>query len=651
VKSTDAGGLTDTDTVAITVSPVNDAPTASPTQQTGTEDTALVLAWSAFGVADVDSPVSSLGVKITSLPADGVLQYYNGTAWVAVTVNQTISQTVVAAGYLRFVPDANESGADIYGGSGVGNKQADYATFTFTATDGSLNSASATMHIDIAPVADAPSLTVTAVTPALATGQGLTLDTWSNVWIQNNAAGSGLDNPGYLATLVSSGVLPTPTSSTTATAVSKPGSTDLAVNTLVHYSGFIYLEAGKTYTFSGTNDDTFFMTVGGTHTALYGTWGTNAGATVTGTSFTPTQSGYYAIDAYAHNQSGNGNFNVLLSDGSTAKTLNSTNFHLYTNLADITDDGVRLSNLQSDGQGGYYYQADASNQGDIGEAIPLSTIAAALTDTDGSEVLSVTISGIPAGTTLTDGTHTYTNTGTSAATSPDLSGWNLSSLSLSGLTSSGTYTLQVNATSTEQSSSPLSTASVTQSLNVVVHGSVTPTYSFPTDPNANTKTDSITGDTTNDVLVGGAGNDSLSGGAGNDILVGNAGNDTLNGGTGNDTLIGGAGADQFNFNTTLNASTNVDTITDFVSGTDKIGLSSSIFSGLGSSITSSELTVVSGGGATTSVGSAVRLIYDSTTGNLYYDSNGGSSASRTLFATLGTTTHPTSVLYTDFVLI
>ncbi|MEZ5643432.1 MAG: hypothetical protein R3E70_15635 [Burkholderiaceae bacterium] len=115
--------------------------------------------------------------------------------------------------------------------------------------------------------------------------------------------------------------------------------------------------------------------------------------------------------------------------------------------------------------------------------------------------------------------------------------------------------------------------------------------------------------------------------------------------------MGGAGADQFNFNTTLNASTNVDTITDFVSGTDKIGLSSSIFSGLGSSITSSELTVVSGGGATTSVGSAVRLIYDSTTGNLYYDSNGGSSASRTLFATLGTTTHPTSVLYTDFVLI
>jgi hypothetical protein len=60
-------------------------------------------------------------------------------------------------------------------------------------------------------------------------------------------------------------------------------------------------------------------------------------------------------------------------------------------------------------------------------------------------------------------------------------------------------------------------------------------------------------------------------------LIGGSGNDTLNGGLGNDTLTGGAGADTFVFSSKL-AATNTDTITDFVSGVDKIQLSKSVFS-------------------------------------------------------------------------
>ena len=48
------------------------------------------------------------------------------------------------------------------------------------------------------------------------------------------------------------------------------------------------------------------------------------------------------------------------------------------------------------------------------------------------------------------------------------------------------------------------------------------------------------------------------------------------GGTGNDTLTGGAGADKFVFASALNSLTNVDTITDFVSGTDKLVLDDSV---------------------------------------------------------------------------
>ena len=71
----------------------------------------------------------------------------------------------------------------------------------------------------------------------------------------------------------------------------------------------------------------------------------------------------------------------------------------------------------------------------------------------------------------------------------------------------------------------------------------------------------------------------LIGDSGDDILRGIAGNDTLNGGLGNDTLTGSAGADTFVFNTKLGP-TNVDTITDYASGVDKIQLSKSVFSKL-----------------------------------------------------------------------
>ena len=155
----------------------------------------------------------------------------------------------------------------------------------------------------------------------------------------------------------------------------------------------------------------------------------------------------------------------------------------------------------------------------------------------------------------------------------------------------------------------------------------------------------------NDRVYGGTGNDTLNGGNGNDTLYGGAGNDTLYGGAGNDILTGGAGADRFVFNTALNASSNADTIMDFSSAQgDAIALANSIFS-LGSSgnLAANRLAVVTSGGDSVSVGSNVRVIYDSSTGNLYYDSNGGNSNSRTLFATLDN--KPSTLSVNDFVLI
>lgn len=79
----------------------------------------------------------------------------------------------------------------------------------------------------------------------------------------------------------------------------------------------------------------------------------------------------------------------------------------------------------------------------------------------------------------------------------------------------------------------------------------------------------------NDTVIGFDGNDTLLGGAGNDLIDGMADDDRLVGGVGKDTLTGGEGHDTFVFNsgdTGATASTR-DVITDFVSGADKIDLS------------------------------------------------------------------------------
>lgn len=83
-----------------------------------------------------------------------------------------------------------------------------------------------------------------------------------------------------------------------------------------------------------------------------------------------------------------------------------------------------------------------------------------------------------------------------------------------------------------------------------------------------------------DLLRGGAGHDRLFGGAGHDVLDGGTGDDQLWGGTGHDRLTGGAGNDQFVFYAPLAAATNVDELTDFQPGADRIVLSRAIFSAL-----------------------------------------------------------------------
>ncbi|BBP68134.1 hypothetical protein PHLH6_01380 [Pseudomonas sp. Seg1] len=436
VTVTDGGNYSNTATTTVNVVAVNDAPVAAPSNVTGTEDTPLVLGWSTFGVTDVDSPASSLGIKITQLPGEGKLQYLDGSTWKDVANNQTFTKADIDAGKLRFMPDANESGVNGYGGTGMGNNQADYAQIKFQPTDGQLLGNTGTVKIDITPVADAPTVSVA---DNSVKSTGLIKEVWTGL-SGLGTSGNGADSTTLKNVIDGAG---TPNSSGSVTNVQSDGS--VAAGTASKTSGLIYLEAGKTYTFSGVADDSLLITIGGKNVAS-GTWG--AGGAING-SFTPTTSGYYTLDIYHHNQSGPGSYDVNLSvNGSAPIDLSSAGVPIYTGVQDLVNSGVTVSDLHgTNGEG--YYDGYKLNTGAEGTTVKLSAISTALTDTDGSETLSVKISGAPVGSVLSDGAgHTFTVTASNGEA--NVTGWNLGSLTVTPPTYyNGQFNLTVTSTSTE----------------------------------------------------------------------------------------------------------------------------------------------------------------------------------------------------------
>jgi Ca2+-binding RTX toxin-like protein len=138
--------------------------------------------------------------------------------------------------------------------------------------------------------------------------------------------------------------------------------------------------------------------------------------------------------------------------------------------------------------------------------------------------------------------------------------------------------------------------------------------------------------------VNGTGNsldNAITGGSGANVLNGSSGNDTLSGGAGNDNLTGGSGSDEFVFSSWFTS--NVDTITDFSSGTDIVALDDDIFwslAGLGSpAFALPGANFVANAGGVSGDGDDF-ILYDTSTGRLYYDSDGNGALSRVHFATL-----------------
>jgi Ca2+-binding RTX toxin-like protein len=122
----------------------------------------------------------------------------------------------------------------------------------------------------------------------------------------------------------------------------------------------------------------------------------------------------------------------------------------------------------------------------------------------------------------------------------------------------------------------------------------------------------------------------LYGEGGDDYLFGGAGNDLLDSGFGSDLLNGGAGADTFRFSTALGAG-NVDTVQDFSGAEgDRIVLSRSVFAAAGYDALASSAFAL-GTAATTA---AHRIVYNQSTGDLFYDADGAGGMAAVKFAVI-----------------
>ncbi|MBJ6948247.1 cadherin-like domain-containing protein, partial [Vibrio cholerae] len=331
----------------------------------------------------------------------------------------------------------------------------------YVVTDPQKGTSTAVVEVTVNPVADQPDLSLEAPQVTLPS-QAFDVYKWDGVVIApiygNGNGVSGSELIKVIATLNKE-------NSTQSTMANAQDSSSYATsaNQAVLLTGLVYLEAGVSYDFVGRGDDSLAITIG-SKLVDEGRWG--AGATLKGEAFVPTESGYYPISIYHHNQNGQGNFDVNVSiGGAAAVDLSSSNLSIVSDLDSLTSSGIRTSGAKVDVNGFEFYDIYQVNEGRQDTAIPLSEIKASLNDNDGSETLSIALTGIPNGATISDGTNSVTITDNQSV---DVTNWSLNSLVVTPPDGSHEdFTIKVTVTSTEKANNDQAESTV--DIHVIVH--------------------------------------------------------------------------------------------------------------------------------------------------------------------------------------
>jgi|GEM_PF-1299943 len=281
--------------------------------------------------------------------------------------------------------------------------------------------------------------------------------------------------------------------------------------------------------------------------------------------------------------------NSSYADGTD--TLQGVEYLAFKIKTDDTDDGI--TSLNSFGSGGTGGTGGSGGSGGNNNVPGIE-----LSDFDVKQVK--VLSGTDNSDTLTGGNTKGAADTLQAGNGNDLYVALGNSLIIYETDTGGNDTLQV-STSHVDLSQPYSNANKIKGLNNIENVELT-----------GKKALKLTGNDQDNILIGNDGANKIIGGAGSDIIAG---------GLGKDKLTGGEGSDIFLFKDSLSKK-NVDVITDFDSGTDKIRLSSVIFKDLDAD-NDGIINFESGYGLKSAhTDTASFIVYDTKSGKLYYDEAG-----------------------------
>jgi len=400
--------------------PVNDhAPESTGGAVITCEDTSYTFLTSDFDFTDLDGDTLQ-SVRLDSLPADGVI-YLDG---VAVSVGSEISVSDISGGLMTFEPALHESGRDEYNQTGTGDQRGDYTTFEFSVSDGvNWSSASATMNIDVSPVADDVALTVENMTTSVTT-----ID---HTNVANTDAGFTVTaynvdgSQGSLVQVDEYGVQGFGVSG----AASNGSDDELGYDSQTGQSEKIVVEM-----------DTAVSAVDVAFAWLHG--GESAGYS-------------FYLDGVEVGSSGHTGGSDGIDPPRTLSPENGSEFdeiHFYA-VGDGSD--WVINEIRFDQTG-----STSNTEVNVGESTHLA-ITAALIDQDGSESLTaLSVTDIPVGMTLTDGVNTFTSS--SGSQSVDVLGWDYDQLQLDVPaiyeTADPDYTLNIVAASEENLASAVTPA-------------------------------------------------------------------------------------------------------------------------------------------------------------------------------------------------
>ena len=427
----DNEGLTDSTaaTATITVNAVNDVPVTATNTVTTIEDSSTTITLTA---TDIDSTVSYF--TIDSLPADGTLystylgEGNSGNVLYAAGTDIAASDGTAT---LTFVPDLNESGSDDYTETGVGDQQADYATFQYTATDSEGGvSEPATITIDVTAVADAPSLEITSdyfnITQEINSGNITATNLGFSVFALNGNNTSGNISIHEATSNQPSGFGVAGTAS---------GDTDE-----IGYSNGSSEVLDITFDSDVTSVNIEFAWLNSVETASYDFY---LDGELVGSGSTDGITDY--IDPV-----------VNLKPDTEGQLFDEIRFYSTSSTDDYLIHSISFER-----------QVNTTTPIVVEELSSLSMgFNSALTDTDLSESLSVVLQDIPVGFTISDGIRTFT--ADADTTSVNVTHWNMSDISIqvSAVDTDTNYTMLLVSTATEVSNGD--TAETSQEINITV---------------------------------------------------------------------------------------------------------------------------------------------------------------------------------------